>query len=182
MLKHIYYKCDTLGLLTMIFFVSRKAVQTDKTETIWLRTIFIGLTHSPFTAFQKLMFGSAKRTNMSHSKNSKHRKISCTNYEKVNCPDSECVLSVQRFFSCKKCQTKFIQNGKKMLVKMLGVQSGTFYNKYQQRLIANIMFEKAGNTWPLFLYLRSKQNNCTTFKKIKSLEKPPVLSHWMTMT
>ena len=73
------------------------------------------------------------------------------NTEKVDCP-GEGVLSVQRFSSCKKCQTKLIRNGAKLLVKCPECGLAQLFNKCHQRLIANVMFLKAANTLSLLLF------------------------------
>ena len=73
------------------------------------------------------------------------------NTEKVDCP-AEGVLSVQRFSSCKKCQTKLIRNGAKLLVKCPECGLAQLFNKCQQPLIANVMFLKAANTLSLLLF------------------------------
>ena len=62
--------------------------------------------------------------------------------ETVNCP-AEGVQSVQRFAPCKKCQT---------LVKCPKCGLSQLFNKCQQRLIANVMFLKAGNPLSLIMF------------------------------
>ncbi|CAB4029888.1 Hypothetical predicted protein [Paramuricea clavata] len=73
------------------------------------------------------------------------------NTEKVECP-AEGVSSLQRFSSCKKCQTKLIRNDEKQLVKCAECGLAQLFHKCQQRLIANVMFLKAGNTISLLLF------------------------------
>lgn len=73
------------------------------------------------------------------------------NTEKVECP-AEGVSSLRRFSSCKKCQTKLIPNGEKQLVKCAECGLAQLFHKCQQRLIANVMFLKAGNTISLLLF------------------------------
>ncbi|CAB4042185.1 Hypothetical predicted protein [Paramuricea clavata] len=83
------------------------------------------------------------------------------NTEKVECP-AEGVSSLQRFSSCKKCQTKLIRNDEKQLVKCAECGLAQLFHKCQQRLIANVMFLKAGNTI----------SHCIIFTQVKSLEVP----------
>ena len=71
--------------------------------------------------------------------------------QKVHCP-AEGVLSVQRFLSCKKCQTKLVPNPTKNLMKCTECGMAQLKSKCVQRLMANVMFGKADSTVSLLLF------------------------------
>ena len=70
---------------------------------------------------------------------------------KVDCP-AEGVLSVQRFLSCKNCQTKLVPDPTKNLVKCTECGIAQLKSKSVQRLMANVMFAKADSTVSLHLF------------------------------
>ncbi|CAB4031967.1 Hypothetical predicted protein, partial [Paramuricea clavata] len=61
--------------------------------------------------------------------------------QKVDCP-AEGILSVQRFLSCKKCQTKLVLDPTKNLTKCTECGMAQLKSKCIQRLMANVMFGK----------------------------------------
>ena len=71
--------------------------------------------------------------------------------QKVHCP-VEGVLSVQRFLSCKKCQTKLVPNPTKNLMKCTECGMAQLKSKCVQRLMANVVFGKADSTVSLLLF------------------------------
>ena len=70
---------------------------------------------------------------------------------KVDCP-AEGVFSVQRFLSCKNCQTKLVPDPTKNLVKYTECRMAQLKSKSVQRLMANVMFAKADSTVSLHLF------------------------------
>lgn len=71
--------------------------------------------------------------------------------QKVHCP-AERVLSVQRFLSCKKCQTKLVPDPTKNLIKCTECGMAQLKSKCVQRLMANVMFSKADSTVSLLMF------------------------------
>ena len=71
--------------------------------------------------------------------------------QKVDCP-AEGVLSVQRFLSCKKCQTKLVPDPTKNLTKCTECGMAQLKSKCIQHLMANVMFGKADSTVSLLLF------------------------------
>ena len=63
----------------------------------------------------------------------------------VDCPVAG-VLSIQRFSSCKKCQTKLVPSSAKPFEKCTECGLTQLLAKCQQRLIANVMFDKDDTT------------------------------------
>lgn len=71
--------------------------------------------------------------------------------QKAHCP-AKGVLSVQRFLSCKKCQTKLVPDPTKNLIKCTECRMAHLKSKCVQWLMANVMFSKADSTVSLLLF------------------------------
>ena len=98
-------------------------------------------------------------------------------------PNTQCVtfpangvLSLQRFSSCLRCQSKLVPNASKKTVKCTKCGLGQLQASCQQRLLANVLFQKGASSNSLLLFddklkqlfkiYQEQTNNTQTFETL----------------